>query len=56
MKKMMIATTLAFVVSAVHAETTESKMPAHIDLDPGRLLARRLPVQWGSSSVEHWEL
>ena len=35
MKKMMIATTMAFVVSAVHAETTESKIPAHVGFGSG---------------------
>ena len=35
MKKMMIATTLAFVVSAVHAETNQSKMPEHVGFGSG---------------------
>ena len=35
MKKIMIATTLAFAVSAVNAETTESKMPEHVGFGSG---------------------
>ena len=35
MKKMMIATTLAFVVSAVHAETNQSKMLEHVGFGSG---------------------
>ena len=53
MKKMMIATTLACVVSAAHAETTESKMPEHVGFGSGQLLAQRSLVRWGSWLVEH---
>ena len=35
MKKMMIATTFAFAVSAVNAKTTESKMPEHVGFGSG---------------------
>ncbi|MEC8694631.1 MAG: OmpA family protein [Pseudomonadota bacterium] len=35
MKKIMTATTLAFAVSAVNAETTESKMPEHVGFGSG---------------------
>ena len=35
MKKLMIVTTLAFAVSAVNAETTESRMPEHVGFGSG---------------------
>ena len=35
MKKLMIATTLAFAVSVANAETTESKMPEHVGFGSG---------------------